>query len=224
MSSTFKKPPLNSGGLGASFTIGITGGTGSGKTFFLKCFLEHFTPDEVCLVSQDDYYIPVAHKMTKEENTLYNFDLPSTIDHRHFEDDIERLINGETILKKEYTFNNPDIVPRMLEIKPAPILIIEGLFILHFKKIAEKLDHKIFIEADDDVALQRRLKRDLAERGYSHDDVMYRWANHVTPAYNEYLLPYRDECDQIIANNSHEAEDILCVTEAISRELREKIL
>jgi uridine kinase len=206
------------------FIIGIAGGSGSGKTFFLKCFLEHFTTSEVCLVSQDDYYIPVAHKMTKEENKLYNFDLPSTIDHVHFEDDIEKLISGQSILKKEYTFNNPDIIPKMLEIKPAPIMLVEGLFILHFKKIASSLNLKIFIEADNDVALGRRIKRDLLERGYSHDDVMYKWVNHVVPAYQQYLLPYKGECDQVIINNSHEAKDIICITQAISKELREKIL
>jgi len=112
----------------------------------------------------------------------------------------------------------------MLEIKPAPILIVEGLFILHFRKIAESLDLKIFIEADDDIALQRRLKRDLMERGYSHDDVMYKWVNHVVPAYKEFLLPYKNECDQIITNNTHVADDIICITENISHELREKVL
>ncbi len=206
------------------FIIGIAGGSGSGKTFFLKCFLEHFSDNEVCLISQDDYYIPVAHNMTKEENKLYNFDLPSTIDYEHFEDDINRLINGETIIKTEYTFNNPDAIPKVLEIKPAPILIVEGLFILHFKKLSASLDLKIFIEADDDIALQRRLKRDLLERGYSHDDAMYKWINHVVPAYKEYLLPYKNECDRIIVNNTHKAEDIICVTEEISKDLREKVL
>jgi uridine kinase len=206
------------------FIIGVAGGSGSGKTFFLKCFREHFTSSEVSLVSQDDYYFPIAHKMTKEENTLYNFDLPSTVDHEHFEDDIARLVRGETIVKKEYTFNNPDIEPKMLEIKPAPILVVEGLFILHFRKIASSLNLKIFIEADNDIALGRRLKRDLLERGYSHEDVMYRWANHVTPAYNKYLLPYKGECDQVVTNNSHKADDIMCITGAISKELRRKIL
>jgi uridine kinase len=205
------------------YVLGIAGGSGSGKTFFLKCFLEHFSTDEVSLVSQDDYYFPVAHNMTKEENKHYNFDLPSTIDHDHFEADIESLMNGQTILKKEYTFNNAVAVPKMLEIKPAPILIVEGLFILHFKKISETLDLKIFIEADDDIALQRRLKRDLIERGYSHDGVMYKWINHVVPAYKEFLLPYRDECDKVIANNTHKAEDIICITEEISKDLREKL-
>lgn len=206
------------------FIIGIAGGSGSGKTFFLKCFLEHFSTNEVCLVSQDDYYFPVPPDMTAEENKLYNFDLPDTIDHQHFEDDINSLLNWKAIVKKEYTFNNPSAIPKMLEIKPAPILIVEGLFILHFRKIAESLDLKIFIEADDDIALQRRLKRDLMERGYSHDDVMYKWVNHVVPAYKEFLLPYKDECDQIITNNTHVADDIICITENISHQLREKVL
>jgi uridine kinase len=205
------------------YIVGIAGGSGSGKTFFLKCFLEHFTQDEVCLVSQDDYYIPVAHKMTKEENKLYNFDLPDTIDHQHFQEDISKLLNKETILKHEYTFNNPDAIPKVLEIKPAPILIVEGLFILHFKDIAQLLDMKVFIEADEDIALHRRLKRDLIERGYSHDDVMYKWLNHVVPAYKEYLLPYKNECHPIITNNKHVADDIMAVTEEISANLREKL-
>jgi uridine kinase len=205
------------------YIIGIAGGSGSGKTFFLKCFLEHFTAEEVSLVSQDDYYIPVAHNMTKEENKEYNFDLPSTIDHEHFQQDISKLLNKEAILKQEYTFNNPDAIPKMIEIKPAPILIVEGLFILHFKDISELLDLKVFIDADEDVALQRRLKRDLIERGYSHDDVMYKWINHVVPAYKEYLLPYKDECDRVITNNTHVAEDIMVITEEISADLREKL-
>jgi len=162
--------------------------------------------------------------MTAEENRLFNFDLPDTIDHEHFENDIHELLNWRSIEKTEYLFNKPGITPRILEIKPAPIMIVEGLFILHFRKIADQLNLKIFIEANDDVALQRRLKRDLLERGYSHDDVMYKWINHVVPAYKEYLLPYKNECDQIITNNSHVAEDIICVTEEISRELREKVL
>ena len=205
------------------YIIGIAGGSGSGKTFFLKCFLEHFTADEVSLVSQDDYYIPVAHNMTKEENKEYNFDLPSTIDHEHFQQDISKLLNKEAILKQEYTFNNPDAIPKMIEIKPAPILIVEGLFILHFKDISELLDLKVFIDADEDIALQRRLKRDLIERGYSHDDVMYKWINHVVPAYKEYLLPYKDECDRVISNNTHVAEDIMVITEEISADLRGRL-
>ena len=206
------------------FVIGIAGGSGSGKTFFLKCFLKHFKENEVCLVSQDDYYYRVAHTMTAEENKHYNFDLPATIDNDLFLKDIKKLVSGKTVYQKEYTFNNAALEPKLLEIKPAPIVMVEGLFILHFKEITELIDLKIFIDADEDIALKRRLKRDLHERGYPEDDVLYKWNNHVMPAYKDYLLPYKEQCDEIIINNTHVADDIIQLTNRISEDLRRKVL
>ncbi|MGO4874971.1 uridine kinase [Pedobacter psychrotolerans] len=205
------------------FVIGIAGGSGSGKTFFLNCFLHHFKQDEVTLVSQDDYYIP-AGDMTQEENKLYNFDLPSTIDSQQFLKDIKQLLNGEVVYKKEYNFNNPLAVVKILEIKSAPIIIVEGLFILHFKEISGLLDHTIFVDADEQVALDRRVKRDGLERGYPEDDVIYKWHNHVVPAYKEYLLPYRDGCNKVVMNNTNEPDELITITEEISNELRNNIL
>jgi uridine kinase len=160
------------------FVMGIAGSSGSGKTFFLRCFLNHFTEDEITLISQDDYYIP-ANTKTQEENKLYNFDLPTAIDRKSFYHDIKSLFDGGTVYKEEYTFNNPNIKPRILEIKPAPILIVEGLFIFHYEEVNALLDHRIFLHADEDIALDRRLKRDLIERGYNEEDVRYKWVNHV---------------------------------------------
>ncbi|MBE5321082.1 uridine kinase [Pedobacter sp. MR2016-19] len=205
------------------FIIGIAGGSGSGKTFFLNCFLHHFKQDEVTLVSQDDYYIP-AGDMTQEENKLYNFDLPSTIDSEQFLRDIKQLMSGEVVYKKEYNFNNPLAVVKILEIKSAPIIIVEGLFILHFKEIAALLDHTIFVDADEQVALDRRIKRDGLERGYPEDDVLYKWHNHVVPAYKEYLLPYREQCNKVVMNNTNEPDEIIAITEDISNDLRNSIL
>jgi len=205
------------------FIIGIAGGSGSGKTFFLNCFLHHFKQDEVTLVSQDDYYIP-AGDMTQEENKLYNFDLPSTIDSQQFLKDIKQLMDGEVVYKKEYNFNNPLAVVKILEIKSAPIIIVEGLFILHFKEIAALLDHTIFVDADEQVALDRRIKRDGLERGYPEEDVLYKWHNHVVPAYKEYLLPYRGQCNKVVMNNTNEPEEIIAITEDISNDLRNNIL
>lgn len=206
------------------FVIGIAGGSGSGKTFFLKCFLNHFKENEICLVSQDDYYYRVAHNMTAEENKHYNFDLPATIDNDLFLKDIKRLVRGETVFQKEYTFNNSALEPKLLEIKPAPIVMVEGLFILHFKEIAKLIDLKIFIDTDEEIALKRRLKRDLHERGYPEDDVLYKWNNHVMPAYKDYLLPYKKQCNEIITNNTHVADDIIQLTSRISEDLRKKML
>lgn len=201
------------------FIIGIAGGSGSGKTFFLNSFLHHFKNDEVTLVSQDDYYFP-AGEMTQEENKLYNFDLPSTIDNEQFLLDIKKLIKGEVVYKKEYNFNNPLAIVKILEVNPAPIIIVEGLFILHFQEIAALLDYRIFVEADEAVALQRRIRRDGMERGYPEDDVRYKWDNHVVPAYKEFLLPYKSQADKLVINNLDTPEDIIRTTEEISTDLR----
>lgn len=201
------------------YVIGIAGSSGSGKTFFLNCFLNHFKAGEVTLVSQDDYYIP-SNTKTQEENRLYNFDLPTAIHRGDFYADVQALISGKSITKEEYTFNNPALKPKILEIQPAPILIVEGLFIFHYEEINALLDHRIFMHADEEIALERRLKRDFIERGYDRDDVLYKWHNHVVPAYEEYLLPYRDQCDQIIENNSNEAEAIVAISGDISAYLR----
>ena len=204
------------------YVIGIAGSSGSGKTFFLNSFLNHFKPEEVTLISQDDYYIP-SNTKTQEENKLYNFDIPESIDRAAFFKDISDLFEGKTIFKEEYTFNNPLIKPKLLEIKPAPILIIEGLFIFHYTEVNNLLDHKIFLDANEDVALERRLRRDLIERGYFEDDVRYKWVNHVVPSYNEYLLPYKESCDRVIINNTDDPEPIHQITNQICTDLKKLI-
>lgn len=209
MSSSSSKP----------YVLGIAGSSGSGKTFFLNGFLNHFGSDQITLISQDDYYIP-ANTKTQEENKLYNFDLPTAIDREAFYKDIKTLFDGQIVYKEEYTFNNPAIEPRMLEIKPAPILIVEGLFIFHYEEINALLDHRVFIHADEEVALERRLKRDLIERGYFEEDVRYKWGHHVIPAFNQYLLPFKEICDQVIINNTDDPDNMIQVTDEISRFLR----
>lgn len=201
--------------------IGIAGSSGSGKTFFLKCFLDHFQPGEIAYISQDDYYIP-SNTKTQEENRLYNFDLPTAIDREGFYRDIKDLFDGKTIFKQEYTFNNPALKPKMLEIKPAPLLIVEGLFIFYYEEINRLLDLRVFLHADEDVALRRRLKRDLIERGYFEEDVRYKWDHHVVPAFNTYLLPFKTQCDQIIINNEDDPAQMFAVTSEISRQLKNK--
>ncbi|MFZ4262268.1 uridine kinase family protein [Sphingobacterium sp. HJSM2_6] len=205
------------------YVIGIAGSSGSGKTFFLKSFLDHFSSNEITLISQDDYYIP-ANTKTKEENRLYNFDLPTAINRANFYDHIKDLFEGRTVFQKEYTFNNPLLANNILEIKPAPILVVEGLFIFHYEEINELLDYRIFLDADESIALERRLKRDLIERGYDHDDVMYKWINHVVPSYNEYLLPYKASCDLVIQNNVDDPMIIQQFTNDIAANLRNRIV
>ena len=202
--------------------IGVAGGSGSGKTFFLNCFLNHFSDREICLVSQDDYYKP-KEVQPVDENGWINFDLPECIDDQRLLTDLQSLISGNTIKKKEYTFNVNEEKARTLTIKPAPVIVVEGLFIFHYRDIAALFDKRIFMDADEEITLNRRIKRDAAERGYDRDMVMYQWINHVLPAYKQFLLPYKNTADVIILNNSHVADDIISLSSQISRELKKNV-
>ena len=149
------------------YVIGISGGSGAGKTYFLNCFLENFHHQQICLVSQDDYYKKVNDNMTAEENRDFNFDLPECVEIELFKKDVSDLLSSKTVYKQQYTFNNSSAETKLLEIKSAPILIIEGLFIYHYPNLNQLFDYKIFIDAPEEIALKRRVKRDATERGYS---------------------------------------------------------
>ncbi|GAB3792933.1 uridine kinase [Spirosoma humi] len=184
------------------FIVGITGGSASGKTSFLKGVLNAFNSDQICLISQDNYYLS-RDVIPVDDQGIHNFDLPETIDHHLYAQHIGQLSKGETIVQKEYTFNNPNIVPKMLTFQPAPIIIVEGIFVFHFRELADQMDLKIFIDAKNSIKLERRVKRDAEERGYDLDDVMYRWKYHVKPTYRQFIKPYRAEADIVIPNNNH---------------------
>lgn len=184
------------------YLIGITGGSASGKTSFLNELMGSFNSEDICLISQDHYYIP-REKQQKDEEGVVNFDLPESIDRDSFHGDIKRIKAGEVITKQEYTFNNPNVEPEMLTFQPAPIVIIEGLFVLHFEEIKNLLDLKLFVDAQSHVALKRRIIRDKVERGYDLDDVLYRFEKHVMPAFERYLRPNRKDADIIIPNDVH---------------------
>jgi uridine kinase len=200
------------------YTIGITGGSGSGKTFFIKNLANRFAEDEVCLVSQDHYY-HARESQRIDEQGVKNFDLPESINCEQFHHDIQLLKRGEILRKKEYTFNNPNVAPKTLEFKPAPILIVEGLFVQYFPEIDKELDLKIFIEAKDYVKLSRRIRRDNEERGYDLDDVLYRYHNHVMPIYESLIEPLKHRADIVIPNNSNFNRALDLITLAIKAKL-----
>ncbi|MDJ1481639.1 uridine kinase [Cytophagaceae bacterium YF14B1] len=184
------------------FIVGITGGSGSGKTYFLNSLLKSFSSEEICLISQDNYYRPLEQQQL-DSNGVQNFDLPEAIDHQLFGSHVKGLREGRTIQQKEYTFNKKDIEPQMLTFQPAPIIVVEGLFVLYYPEVANLLDLKIFIDAKEHIKLKRRIFRDNTERGYDLTDVLYRLEHHIVPAYEKYIAPLKHEADVIIPNNSH---------------------
>lgn len=184
------------------YIIGITGGSASGKTFFLHSLLSHFTRDEVCLISQDNYYKDID-QVPIDINGIENFDLPESIDFKLFAEHINLLKAGKTVLKKEYVFNNTAIEPSILEFRPAPIIVVEGIFVFHDFFVSKLLDLKVFIDAAEHIKIRRRIIRDNNERGYDLEDVLYRWENHVAPTYERFIKPTKQDADIIINNNLH---------------------
>ncbi len=182
------------------YLIGICGGSGSGKTSFIRRLRAAFSEEQLCIISQDDYYLP-RDEQHRDANGEANFDLPKSFNKKKFRQDVDRLLAGETITIEEYVFNNPEAIPKLLVFKSAPIIIIEGLFVFHYKKIAKQIDLKVFVNAKENLKVIRRILRDQVERGYPLDDVLYKYQHHVLPSYERFILPYKEEADLVVNNN-----------------------
>lgn len=200
----------------APYIVGISGGSGSGKTYFIKRLIDAFEDGQLCVVSQDNYYKPLALQ-PRDENDIANFDTPFSIDFEAYLNDILAIKLGEVVRKTEYTFNNPKITPRLLTFQPAPILVLEGIFALYDPKLLPHIDLKIFIEANEEIKLNRRISRDNIERGYDIDDVLYRYENHVSPTFEKYIKPCKKEAD-IVINNHQNLDKALAVIIAFLKE------
>lgn len=183
------------------FLIGITGGSASGKTYFLNELLKSFSDNDICLISQDNYY-RTREQQPLDVNGIHNFDTPDSIDFEQYAKDIQELKKGNTVFRKEYTFNNPTLQPKILEFNSAPIIVVEGIFVFYYALIYKMLDLKIFIDAKEYIKIKRRIHRDSKERGYDLDDVLYRYEHHVAPNYEKYIEPFKYDADFIIPNNN----------------------
>lgn len=181
--------------------IGITGGSGSGKSLFLDELLKNFSDNEVCLLTQDNYY-KKRDLQPVDAKGIKNFDLPESIEDERLYRDILSLKKGNEVQLTEYTFNNPNVTARKLTFNPAPVLIVEGIMVFYWEKIRSLIDLSVFIEAKDLIKVKRRIIRDAKERGYDLDDVLYRYEHHVTPFYEQFLQPLKSEVDLIIPNNT----------------------
>ena len=177
--------------------VGITGGSGSGKTLFMNELFSKL--NAASLHSMDNYYIDIT-KQEKDHSGVENFDRLESIDITRFIKDLEKLISGEALEIKEYTFNNDKSTSKQIVIESQPVILVEGIFVLYIEEIRNLLDLKLFIEAPDYLMMKRRIIRDASERGYDLSDVLYRYEHHVTPAYKQYIEPSRELADLIVPN------------------------
>jgi uridine kinase len=184
------------------YFVGISGGSGSGKTTLLQRIVERFGAQSLTLISQDNYYISLDN-LPRDLSGEVNFDHPSALDLEALAADLCKLQAGETFCLQEYTFNNPAIVPRTLTFAPAPIVVIEGLFVFNHPGVNEILDLKVFVDTSEHLRLSRRIRRDAAERGYGLDSVLAYYEKFVVPMYKQFIEPFKAECDLIVPNDRH---------------------
>jgi len=213
---------MNDSGRYEPFIIGITGLSGSGKSWLVNHLISEFG-NSVAVLMYDEYYRPFETQK-KDANGFVNFDLPEALDSERCKQDLLQLIEGHPVLIQSYPFEIINPLPLEYWVPPAPIIVIEGLFFMHHMEIDRLLSARVFVEADRQNNLERRLKRDLEKRGISEEKSMYQWMHHVIPAYNSFILPLRDKCDIVIQNNTPEFEQIEQVRKLIYSKAHPSVL
>lgn len=201
--------------------IGISGSSGSGKSFVVKYLIDNLPKDLISIVYQDNYYKKRGDQ-EKDTNGEYNFDLPTSFINEDLIADIKALRKGVSISRDEYNFNNPKIISNKIIVNPKPIIILEGLFLFNLPSLSKILDRKIFIDCETDLMIERRIKRDTKIRGYDKYDVLYKYENHVIPAYHKYILPYKKDVDLVIDNNKNDLSGAISALNYIKKEYDQK--
>jgi uridine kinase len=170
--------------------VGISGGSGSGKTTFSTSLAKALSPDDCLLISQDSYYLDNSH-IPFEERKYINFDHPSTVDFDLLVDQIKALKHGQDVMRPSYSFMTCQRSNEKVYIEARPIIILEGIFIFYNKILRDLLDVKVFLSASADERLNRISPRDQAERGRTHEQVYERFYNVVDPMHRQFVEPLR---------------------------------
>ncbi len=198
--------------------IGIAGGTGCGKTTVVNQIMDQFPKEEVGLISQDSYYNDLSN-LTIEERKKTNFDHPSAIDFELLVKHLELLKSGQSIEQPVYSFLECNRTKETVTTQPRKVVLVEGILILTNPKIREMFDIKIYVHADSDERLIRRLKRDTAERGWSLDETLDCYQNTLKPMHDQFIEPTKEYADIIIPNNKYNTVAIDIVRTIINEKL-----
>ena len=177
--------------------IGIAGGTGSGKTTVVKHIAQALPPHCVAVVPLDSYYNDTTN-LTPEERKAINFDPPDAFDWKLLSEQIRMLKNGEAIEQPTYSYIESNRLKETIHVEPKPVIIIEGIMTLHYKRLRDMMDLKIFVDTDSDVRLIRNIRRDVVERGRTVDMVLDRYEKVLKPMHEQFIEPTKKFADLII--------------------------
>ena len=180
--------------------IGIAGGTGSGKTTVVRQIMDELKNEEVDVISQDSYYQDTSH-LSMEERKKINFDHPKSIDFNLLVSHLKELKTGNSIEEPVYSFKEHNRTKETRTIHPRKVIIVEGILILTHPDIRDMFDIKIFVHADSDERMIRRLKRDINERGRDLDEVLWRYQTTLKPMHQQFIEPTKEFADIIIPTN-----------------------
>lgn len=183
-------------------TIGIAGGTGSGKTTVVNQIINQLQHDEVDVIYQDSYYKDTSH-LGFEDRKAINFDHPQSIDFELLVEHLKTLKSQQNIEQPIYSFKTHNRTGETKTTRPRKVMIVEGILILTNPAIREMLDIKIYVQTDSDERLIRRLKRDITERGRDLDEVLNRYQNTLKPMHLQFIEPTKEYADIIIPNNKY---------------------
>ena len=182
--------------------IGITGGTGSGKSTIAKEIYRQFGEDCIAMIEQDSYYKDQSH-LSMEDRVKTNYDHPNAFDNNLLVSHLESLLNGHSIQKPSYDFSIHNRIEDTTKVEPKEIVIVEGILILEDPRIRELLDIKIYVDTDADVRIIRRMVRDINERGRTMESVINQYLNVVKPMHNQFTEPTKKFADIIITEGGH---------------------
>mgnify|MGYP002620166815 CR=1 FL=1 len=201
---------------GAVLTIGVAGGTGSGKTTVAREIVRALPAGTSCIVDFDAYYRDLAH-LTLEQRALVNFDDPAALETELLCAHLDALRRGEAVDKPRYNFAEHVRRAETERIEPLPFIVVEGIHVLSQREVRRRLDVKIFVDTDADIRLLRRIRRDIEERGRSLDDIEQQYTRTVRPMHLRHVEPSRRHADMIIPEGGGNQVAIGMVVGALRR-------
>jgi uridine kinase len=197
------------------FVIGVAGGSGSGKSTVTQQVLAAFGTDVVSVVMQDDYYADQSH-LSAEVRRKTNYDHPEAFDWPLLVQQVQALRDGVAIDMPEYDFTIDNRSSNTIYVKPAPVIVVEGLFALYDATLREMMSLKIFVDTAADVRFIRRMKRDITERGRSIDSVVEQYLNTVRPMHKQFIEPSKRYADVILPHGANGAAVDVITTKVAS--------
>ncbi|CAI8160297.1 MAG: Uridine kinase [Polaribacter sp. SA4-10] len=198
--------------------IGIAGGTGSGKTTVVNQIINQLPTDEVCVISQDSYY-KATEGLSYDERAKINFDHPRAIDFELLVKHLKDLKGGNIIDQPVYSFVSHNRTKDTIKTHPRKVVIVEGILIFNNEELRSLFDIKVFVHAETDERLIRRMKRDITERGRDINEVLNRYQDTLKPMHQQFIEPTKNFADIIIPNDKFNTVAIDIVRTVINERL-----